>query len=350
MKPRKLIAVTLMTLAANAVSAQKISIAKEIIDIGRTGYEVPVTATFELKNKGLRKLIINDVRPDCNCTKVEFPKGEIGAGDKFTIKMTYDSRMLGHFYKQAAIFSNAAKEPFYITMKGVVLAELKDYSGNYPYNFNNLLSNADNLEFDNVKKGELRTFEMGIMNNGSMTMQPNVLHLPPYLSAQVTPVLLPPGYGGKIVITLHSDKIRDYGLTQTSVYLAQQLGEKVRSETEIGVSAVLVPPVKAVPNAPQLVVSDTTLVLDFGDHAKKTGEILIANSGKSQLDISSLQMFTRGMKVTLGKSRLAPTETTKLKITAVAAELKKVRTTPRVLMITNDPNQPKVVITIKSKM
>jgi hypothetical protein len=67
------------------------------------------------------------------------------------------------------------------------------------------------------------------------------------------------------------------------------------------------------------------------------------------LDISSLQLFTRGLKVTLGKRRLAPGETTRLKITAYAGELKKVRTRPRVLMVTNDPRRPKVVITINSK-
>ena len=346
----KLAITALLMLAATTASAQKLSITKETIDIGRTGYEVPVTATFELKNKGSRKLIIQDVKPDCNCTRVEFPKGEIGSGDKFTIRMTYDARMLGHFNKQAAIISNASEKPVYITMKGVVLAELKDYSGNYPYDFNLLLSNANNMEFDNVKKGEQRTFEMGVMNNGYTVMQPNILHLPPYLSAKAFPEKLEPGHSGKIVFTLNSEKIRDFGLTQTNVYLAQQLGEKVKSATEIGVSAVLLPPVKQRENAPQLVLSDTTLVLDFNGKAKKSGEIVVANSGKSQLDITSLQMFTRGLKVTLGKTRLAPNETTKLKITGVAEDLKKARSAPRVLMITNDPRQPKVVITINSKL
>ena len=221
-----------------------------------------------------------------------------------------------------------------------------DYSGSYPYDYNNLLSTANNLEFDNVNKGEQRNFEVSIMNNGTSSMQPNILHLPPYLSANVSPEHLKPGHSGKIVFTLHSDKIRDYGLTQTSVYLAQQLGEKVKSEIELPVSAVLLPPVVQTANAPQLVLSDTTLNLQFGGKAKKSGEIMLANSGRSRLDISSLQMFTRGLKVTLGKSHLQPGETTKLKITATEAELKKARSVPRVLMITNDPKLSKVIVTI----
>lgn len=333
----------------STATAQRLSITATKVDVGHTGYEMPVTATFELRNRGLRKLVIDDVRPDCNCTKVEFPKGEIGIGDKFTIRMTYDARQLGHFNKQAAILSNGSKTPVYITMTGVVLADMKDYSGSYPYDFGGLLADADNLEFDDVNKGEQRTFEMRVMNNGNERMQPNVLHLPPYLSAKAYPEFLAPGHSGKVVFTLHSDKIRDYGLTQTSVYLAQKLGENVKSQTEIGVSAVLLPSVTASPDAPQLQLSDTTLTLTFGGKSKKTGEILLTNTGRSRLDISSLQMFTRGLKVTLSKSRLLPGETATLKITAVAAELKKARRTPRVLMITNDPKLSKVVITVKTK-
>jgi hypothetical protein len=331
----------------SAAQAQRLSVSKTTVDVGRTGYEMPVTATFELRNKGLRKLVIRDVKADCYCTKVEFPKGEIGVGDKFTIRMTYDARQLGHFNKQAAILSNGSKTPVYITMTGVVLADMKDWSGSYPYDYNGLLGTINNLEFDNVNKGEQCTFEMLVMNNGTQPMRPNVLHLPAYLTAKAYPETLAPGHGGKVVFTLHSDKIRDYGLTQTSVYLAQKLGEKVNSSTEIPVSAVLLPPVIKTENAPVLELSDTTLNLDFGKRSKTSGEIILTNTGLSRLDITSLQMFTRGLKVTLGKSRLMPGESTRMKVTAVAAELKKARAAPRVLMITNDPKQSKVIITIR---
>ncbi|MBQ8487434.1 MAG: DUF1573 domain-containing protein [Prevotella sp.] len=345
---RKTIFYILCSLFVGEVHAQRLTVTDATVDVGRTGYEMPVTATFELRNRGLRKLLIEDVKPDCSCTRVEYPKEEIGVGERFTIKMTYDARQLGHFNKQAAILSNASKQPVYITMTGIVLADLMDYSGSYPYDFGGLLADVNNLEFDNVNKGEERTFEVRIMNNGNVKMQPNVLHLPAYLSAKAYPEFLSPGHSGKVVFTLHSDKIRDYGLTQTSVYLAQQLGEKVKGETEISVSAVLLPQVVQTANAPQLQLSDTTLNLQFGKKAKQTGEIMLTNTGQSRLDITSLQMFTRGLKVTLSKSHLMPGEQTKLKITAVAAELKRARSVPRVLMITNDPRKSKVVISITS--
>ena len=128
----------LLLFLPSVASAQKLAVAKPVLECGRTGFKQPVTATFELKNKGHRRLYIESVKPDCGCTDVEFPK-EVGAGDKFTIKMTYDARQLGRFHKMAAIKSNASQQPVYLTMKGIVVAELEDYTGNYAYKMEDLL-------------------------------------------------------------------------------------------------------------------------------------------------------------------------------------------------------------------
>ena len=55
---KRQIITTVMALALLPVAAQRLTIEKTTIDCGRTGYEQPVTATFELRNKGLRSLII----------------------------------------------------------------------------------------------------------------------------------------------------------------------------------------------------------------------------------------------------------------------------------------------------
>ena len=75
----------LFTFLPLSATAQKLAVVKPVLECGRTGFKQPVTATFELKNKGHRRLLIESVKPDCGCTDVEFPK-EVGAGDKFTIK------------------------------------------------------------------------------------------------------------------------------------------------------------------------------------------------------------------------------------------------------------------------
>ena len=336
---------------SSMIYAQKLVVSQTTVECGRTGYQQSITATFELRNKGMRRLIIESVKPDCGCTAVEFPR-EVGANDKFTIRMTYDARQLGHFQKMAVIKSNGSKDDVYLTMKGVVLAEKLDYTGTYPLSMGNLLLDKDVLEYDDVNKGDVPVQEIHILNNSMETMTPRLMHLPSYLDATVTPETLAPGKSGTITVTLRSDHLRDYGLTQTQVFLAQQLGEKVSVDNEVGVSAVLLPDLKdydAVSKvlAPQLQMSATDVdFTDFGGKSKKTAEIILLNTGKTALKISSMQMFTRGLKVTLGATTLEPEQTTTLKITGYAADLQKVRTKPRILMITNDPDKSKVVINI----
>ena len=342
----------MMLLAALTANAQKLKAESTVIDAGRTGYQQPISAVFKFRNRGSRKLRIEKVIPDCNCTVVDYPKGDVG--DKFEIRMTYDARQLGHFDKQAAVKVSGMAKPIYITMKGVVLREYQDLSKNYPITMGDLLLDRSDLEFDDINRGDQHVQELHIYNSSGSVYQPNLMHLPPYLTAVMVPEKLAPGHAGTMTVTLNSTQIHDYGLTQTSVFLAANPGDKVSADNEIPVSVVLLPSFMGMTDAqkqyaPKMELSKKTSDIDFGDKTKKKEVIVVSNKGRTDLDISSLQLFTGGLQVSLGKSHLKPGETTQLKITALRDELKKVRTRPRILMITNDPDQSKVTITINAK-
>lgn len=341
-------------LAMIPASAQKLIAEKTIIDVGKTGFEQPITAVFEFRNKSIHRLRIESVLPDCNCTTVEYPKSVIGMGEKFQIKMTYDAKMLGHFDKQAAIVSNGTKKPFYIRMKGIVLRDYQDHSASYPIEMGDLRIDLNELEFDDVNKGETPIQQIHIYNNSTTLMRPNLMHLPPYLSASMVPETISPGRAGTMTVMLNSDLVNDYGLTQASVYLAANPGDKANKDNLIGVSTVLLPSFQALTDqqkqfTPKINLSKEQVDIVFNGKSKKKDEIQISNTGRTPLTISSLQMFTEGLQISLGKSTLQPGESTKLKITARHEELMKVRTKPRILMITDDPDKSKVVITINVK-
>ena len=335
--------------------AQKLVLDKQTINCGKSAYSIPVSAQFEFRNKGLKRLVVTDVKADCGCTKAEVSKKELGSGDKATLTLTYDGRMLGHYVKQVALYTNATKQPVYLTMKGVVLSELKDYSGTFPYAMGDLLADKNVLEFDDVNKGDRPIQVIHVLNNGETMMTPNVQHLPSYLSAVVKPENLAPGQAGEVTLTLNSEQIHGYGLTQSSVYLASSLGEKVNPDNELPVSVVLLPDLKNYEGnlrqyAARMELSDSVLTLGMvGGKLQKNGTILITNKGRTPLKITSLQMFTAGLKLTLGKRELQPGEQTKLKVVADRERLLKARSKPRVLMITNDPDHSKVVININVK-
>lgn len=348
---KKIITTALLMLAMIPASAQKLIAEKTIIDVGKTGFQQPITAVFEFRNKSVHRLRIESVLPDCNCTTVEYPKSVIGMGEKFQIKVTYDAKMLGHFDKQAAIVSNGTKKPFYIRMKGIVLREMQDFSGSYPIEIGDLRVDLNELEFDDVNKGETPIQQIHIYNNGTSVVQPNLMHLPPYLSASMVPETISPGRAGTMTVMLNSALVSDYGLTQASVYLAANPGDKATKENFIGVSTVLLPALQVLTDQqkqymPKIHLTKEQVDIVFNGKPKKKDEIQISNTGRTPLTVSSLQMFTEGLQISLGKSTLQPGESTKLKITAQREELMKARTKPRILMITNDPDHSKVVITI----
>lgn len=342
-------------IAVLAASAQKLEVANPEINIGSTGYEVPVTATFELKNRSNRHVTVTSVKTDCGCLQVNYPKKSIAGGETFRVSVTYDARLLGHFTKQAAVYLRGSDKPLWLTMKGVVRTDWVDHSKTYPYAFGSLLADANNIEFDDVNKGEHPEQVINIYNNGGSVMVPNMLHLPPYITALATPETLHPGQAGKMTLTLNSQKLNSFGLTQTTIYLAENLGEKVSSQIELPVSVVQLPDMKAFHGAnrqfsPQLHLSADSLTLGMVHGRKvKRGVITLTNQGRQPLNISSLQMFTQGMTVMLGKRELQPGETTKMKVTIDRDVVLQARQRPRVLMITNDPDHAKVVIRVNVK-
>ena len=343
----------LSSLLAMSASAQKITTQHEVVDCGQVLFRHPVVCEFQMKNEGNKPLLISDVKKSCGCTLVDYPRRSIAAGESFLVKMTYDAKQMGSFVKQLLLYSNASEKPFMLTMQGKVVDEVSHFSGNYDCTLGELKADVQDVEFDDVNRGDRPVQRIHIFNPTEQTLEPVIMHLPSYLSVQVSPSKLAPHRSGEVVFVLDSKKLRDFGLNQTSVYLGSRPGDKVSVDKEITVSAVLLPGFDEMTpeqklNAPKIELSTSTLDLGKFDGKKKLkGEILVTNNGKSMLDIRSMQMFTMGLQVSLSKSKIQPGETVKLKVTAVAADLKNARSKkPRILMITNDPEMPKVVVNI----
>lgn len=349
-----LIIILLTITTPTATRAQSIEVEKADLFCGDVEYKRPVTAEFKLRNAGTHKLLIDEVEVSCGCLKADYPKREIAAGGEFTLRLTYDARQLGHFYKEACIYSNALHEPLYLSMQGVVVAEKIDYYGQYSYTIGDLGVDLRDIEFDNVNKGDSPVATIHVVNQGRETLEPNIMHLPNYLSADVSPKFLRPGKSGTITLTLNSSLLHDYGITATSLYLGNHLGETVSPDNEITVSALLLPSLANMTrqerlNPPHIKLSAENIDVDFAGKSKITYKIDIENAGGSTLELSSFHLFTSALKMTLGKQKLAPREHTTMKITVSKNVSEEARTQPRVLMITNDPEKPKVVISFSIK-
>lgn len=335
--------------------AQQLKATQSTIDCGQVVFMHPISTEFELLNSGKRPLHINEVRVSCGCTSTKVPQGDIAEGQHFKVSMTYDARQMGHFDKQVAIYTRGDKEPTILTLKGVVVEEMVDFSGTYPYDLGMFKADKNDVEFDEVNRGDRPVAKIHLMNTTDRTLQPQVMHLPAYISANVSPSKVAPGHTAVVSLTLDARRVHDFGLTQTSLYLGMFPGDKVSADKEITVSTVILPDFDRLTeqqraNAPELYLSSTNLDLGaFNTKSKLKGTIDIENKGRSTLYIRSLQMFTVGLQASLSKTHLAPGEHAKMKITALASGIRKARSKPRFLMITNDPDHSKVVITVNTK-
>lgn len=336
----------------------QITFQQEKQELGYVLWRNPVTVNYEFTNTGDRPLVVSNVTTSCGCTSATWTQEPVPAGGKGIVKAVFDAEAIGRFYKEVGIYCNAAPRPIYLEFHGEVTADARNYNFTHPYGFGAIHLDKDEIAFDDVNKGEQPVLEIGVANSSSKAYTPVLMHLPPYLSAAADPDTLPKGKAGKIKVTLHTDKLPKLGITRASVYLSRFPGDKVGSDNEIPVSVALLPDFSRVSSQernhpPVLLLStgDRELVFEpLEGKQKKSQTILITNTGQSTLSIQDMQVFSIALAVKLNKRVLKPGESAKMKVTVLAENLPRVKGTPRILMITNDPKQPKVSIRVKATL
>ena len=348
-----LIAILLWTVGCLVGLAQpKATFDKKVHEFGVVLWKHPATATFTIKNDGDKPLVISNVTTSCGCTVADWTKTPIAPGATGTVSSTFDAKTLGHFYKDIGVYCNAADRPIYLMIQGEVSADPKNYTLTHPFEIGAIRLNKDAIEFDDANKGDKPTMEILVANTTNEVYAPVLMHLPPYMEAVAVPERIGKKGTGKIKVTLDTDKLPKFGLTTATVYLSRFPGDKVGEENAIPVSAVLLPDFSHISqqqrlNPPAVELSTEELTLPpLAENEKKSQKIVVKNVGKSDLEITDLQVFNSALGVQLKKRVLKPGASTKMKITAYGKYLKKVKGTPRVLMITNDPNCPKIIVKV----
>ena len=355
----KRILITLFSITAlvgTVVAQPRFTSNTEMHSFGQIEWKHPVTAQYTVTNTGDQPLVLTEVDPDCACSVAQWTKTPIAPGAKGTVSVTFDAEALGHFQKSVAIYTNAQPHLVYLKFNGEVVREIKDFTKTHPYLIGQIRIDRNSLDFPDVQHGEKPVLHMGVVNLSERPYEPVLMHLPPYLRIEAKPHVLQKGEKGMITLTLDSEKLADLGLTQTSVYLARFAGDKVGDENEIPVSAILLPDFSGMTdtekaNAPAISLSakDIDMSPVLAKKSKARQDIILTNTGRAPLQISKLQVFHPAVGVSLKKSLLQPGESTRLRVTVVKRNIGKKRRHLRLLMITNDPMQPKVEINIKAK-
>ena len=324
----------------------------DIKKVGEVEFQVPRQFKLGFTNKGSEPLVIEDVKASCGCLEVAYPKEAIAAGARGEISLTFDAKILGSFYKEVEVKTNASDKPAYIGIQGTVVTEMHDYSDEFPIDLGNVRLVTNTVEFEDVNRGDQPTAELRILNADRTAFRPELMHLPPYLTAKCEPEDLPAGKVGTIRLTLDSEKLSGLGLNQTSIYLSRYMGDKIGETNEILVSSILLPSFadmseEALAQAPELSISESSVDMgDFNGKKTITRTILLTNTGKSDLHIHAVQVFNRAISVDVANRTIRPGKTTKLKITVSSHYMGKSKGRMRVMLITDAPKQAKQYINV----
>lgn len=329
-----------------------------VCDLGEIGWHTPKTVDFVLQNKAKHAVVLHEVKTDCGCTTTVWNQGQLlESGQKTTVQVTYDAQQLGRFEKKirVSVRDGMDLKNTDLTIKGRVLANIIDYSRDYPCAIGGGIYISDNqLDCDNIQVGEFCSRQIKIVNGTKQNYTPSLMHLPSWIKVLCEPEVLRPGKEGKITFVVDAAQINTYGLTQTSVYLQRFMGDKVCKDNEIKVSLTLVPRIetdeKILAEAPCAVV-DSVLELQTSGlkHAKRSrGYIDIFNIGSSPLEINRVQTYNIGMRVSVSSSVIMPGQSAKLEVKGwTESKEKQAKGRKRIILITNDPRHPVITVNIK---
>jgi len=351
-----------LTVSLGMMAQGNVQFYQSRVDCGIVKWKQPVTATFTLTNNASHTMTITKVHPDCSCTAVKWTRTPIAPGGKAQLQMTYDAELLGTFEKQVAVYTSLSHKPVYATMRGKVMMnpeniapvaaprhEPQHEAEDFNYTVGDIHLSDDNVEFDNVHVGDSPTVKLHVLNTGNKPYTPQVMHLPMWLTATAQPEEILPGHTGDIFFRLRSDLVGDYGLTQRSVYLSRFPGDVVGQDNELTVSATILPNLST--NMAGLwpsVVCDTVINLGaFNGKEKLKATIVLQNKGGGELQIGKLQVYNPGLMVSLNSVRVRAGGKTKLTVIATPSIFDH-HGRHRILLITNDPRRPKVVIEVRA--
>ncbi|MDE5417938.1 DUF1573 domain-containing protein [Labilibaculum sp. DW002] len=93
---------------------------KTEIDMGKLEQGKPNEVSFQFVNTGEYPLLIKYVETSCGCTKPEWPKHPINPGNSEEIKVTYDAKYPGRFFKTITVFCNSKEGMITLKIKGEV--------------------------------------------------------------------------------------------------------------------------------------------------------------------------------------------------------------------------------------
>lgn len=254
----------------------------------------PRQGSVRFVNRGKTPTIINQVRPSCGCTGVDFTQGEILPGDTATVSFTYDPKgRPGRFEKSIKVYTGEENIRTVITIRGTVIGAPQTLSSSYPVEVGPLRLSNRIIPAGDVRYGSSRHIFIQGYNQSPDTIWPEWTHPAPSLSIGISNKAVPPGDLVTFSIYFNS---REEDAPGTVVYPIEITADTHSSEKQsqtVEFRANVTPALSgagAAELAKAPVIAISPLNIDLGTVADTAPfSIIASNIGKSELHIKRIQ-------------------------------------------------------------
>ncbi len=332
----------------------KASFKTETYDFGKIKEaDGPVTYNFEFTNIGAEPLIIKNVSASCGCTTPNWPKEPVVPGAKGSITVTYNpAGRPGKFEKTITITSNADPEVQVLKITGDVIPKEPTIEDQFPNNIDGLRIKSMQIAFNNVNPSQKANQTVEVYNSTDAPMKVGFIEVPNFLTIKIVPEVIPPKQKATISLTYDAALKNDWGFVFDRFGIVIN-GKPVNSR--LAVSANIQEDFSTLTeeqrkNAPKIEVDNVEF--NFGSikqGEKVTHDFVIKNTGKSDLFIRKVTASCGCTVANVKSKTIKPGESTTI-TTEFNSSGRTGNQTKAITVITNDPNNQRLVLWVKGNI
>jgi hypothetical protein len=353
---KNIFALALLAIVACAVSfgqskKASISFATDKYDFGKIQESAgQVSYDFVFTNTGGEPLVISNVQTSCGCTSPNWPKEPVLPGAKNKITVTYNpAGRPGKFTKSITVTSNAEPASNTVFIMGDVIPKEPTIEDKFPQDLGKVRMKTTQFAFNAISPVKVNTSSAELYNSSDSAVVLGVKNVPNWMQVKITPEKVQPKQNAVVEVTYDAKAKNDWGFVVDKFDLTiNGVPAKARLTVTGNIMddfSSLTPEQKA--NAPKIVIDSA--VYDFG--AIKTGDkakydYIVKNNGKSDLLIRKIATSCGCTATNLKSQIVKPGESTIIAVEFNSAG-KSGNQAKQITVISNDPENPKTMLTIK---
>lgn len=348
-----LVTLIMVTCAFSFGQSKKASIAfaTEKYDFGKIQESAgQVSYDFVFTNVGGEPLVISNVQTSCGCTSPNWPKEPVMPGAKNKITVTYNpAGRPGKFTKSITVTSNAEPASNTVFIMGDVIPKEPTIEDKFPQDLGKVRMKTTQFAFNAISPVKVNASKAELYNSSDSVVTLGVKNVPNWMQVKITPEKVQPKQIAVVEVTYDAKAKNDWGFVVDKFDLTiNGVPAKARLTVTGNIMddfSSLTPEQKA--NAPKIAIDSA--VFDFG--SIKTGDkakhdYVVKNNGKSDLLIRKIATSCGCTATNLKSQVVKPGEST-----VIAVEFNSAGRTgnqaKQITVISNDPENPKTMLTIK---